>query len=731
MDKSIRTIAFDSTYAYAGTSDNGMIIRSKDRYNWEKFYQLDDPLVTALVISGDILFAGTSPNGLIYRINLVDKEVVIDEVTGGFVADFVVYEGEVYVAFSNPAIIYRLDPANDAWVIFYRPYGKVINQMSSFGGKIWVSMDSENMLSYGEDGWNFEVIQPDNIATQRRVSKNVFSYTSFDFINTKSINTTDGFTNEEILDIFPKNRLVGVGSFTPDGVTVTVGGKNFGRVYNYNSGKLTQLFDTDARGVQCLLNIDTGANLAAMGNKLYLIHCGDITAPVEAAPVDPTPDPNAGKVVVITSPNGGEKLVVGDTVDLTWTSTKGISDAVRLALYKGGSEVLTITDRTPNDGTFPWNIPLSLEVGLDYQVYIEWLSASSEPDEINNDLSDENFSLAFSSEEDVIVSSSEEILEGVPDVSQCRGIPILHFNNDERVTYMTKDIVMGGVLFATSFGRILYADEATLNAYRTGERLVYADVTSGSGYTSDVVAKSFMYALYKRILEINESKEIKKWKYMENATIIPVERVTAVFVSPVLQVQEDIGFWKQIIWSEEKTDNTQITVCVRAGKTISEMRSNAWKPCFRSNEGEASPISRDLNNVKLEGQFAQIRVEMETDSSDESPKTTSASLVYSTKRAQYFYTTKFSLENQSDVQKGLMTGMITQPTNTEITFGYNASNSNDWDDYTIIDLDRFFTLPDIDNIKVGIRMVSYDESLPVVDEFALLFSGEKLNLVNQ
>ena len=123
---------------------------------------------------------------------------------------------------------------------------------------------------------------------------------------------------------------------------------------------------------------------------------------------------------------------------------------------------------------------------------------------------------------------------------------------------------------------------------------------------------------------------------------------------------------------------------------------------------------------------------METKSTDEIPKVISASLVYSTRRkAQYFYTVKFSLESQSDIRKGLLTATISQPTNTEITFGYNASNSADWDEYTIIEPNRFFEMPDIDNIKIGIRMVSYDESLPVVDEFGIMFSGDKLNLINK
>ena len=88
------------------------------------------------------------------------------------------------------------------------------------------------------------------------------------------------------------------------------------------------------------------------------------------------------------------------------------------------------------------------------------------------------------------------------------------------------------------------------------------------------------------------------------------------------------------------------------------------------------------------------------------------------------------MESESNLNKGLLTGTISEPTNTEILFGYNASNSSNWDDYTIIDRDELFDLPDIDNVKIGIKMISYDESLPVVDEFGIMFGGDKTEKLN-
>ena len=723
-DKSIWSIAFDSTHAYAGTSDDGMIIRSSDRSIWGSFHRLDDTWVSSLLVNGTTLFAGTSPHGKVYRISLADESVTLDKKLDGPVVDFVYYKSEIYFASSNPPLVHKYNVVQKSWDEFYKPSAKKINQMTVAKGKMWLSLDAENSVSYDGDSWTIEIYNPNNIASQRRVSKNVYSYTNYDFVNSDS----DSLSNEDTLDIFPYNRLIGVSNIVEDGETITVGGKNHGRVFNYNNGELKPIFETDTTGVQALLNLSLGVNLAAMDNKLYLVHCGDISA-TETEVEENTVDPNKDKTVVIKSPNGGETLIIGTEIEISWSSTRSVNDGIKLSLYKSGEEVLVITNKTSNDGIYLWNVPLTLSDGEDYKMYIEWISATDNVSSTDQDFSDQDFSI-FVSEPEVSTVESLTVSEGVPDISQCRGIPIIHFDSDEKIVYMTKDIYKGGVLFTTSLGRILYADEVTLNAYLTGEGLIYADVTNGFGKTSDLVAKNFLYALYKRIFEINEGKEIKKWKYVKDVSAIPTDSITAHFLSPILQADEDIGFWKELSWTENKPDNTKITVCVKSGNTTDELEGSSWDLCFRSTSDDSSTITRELNNVSLTGRFAQIKVIMRTDTKDITPKVTNVNLVYSSKRAQYFYTVKFSLESESNLNKGLLTGTISEPTNTEILFGYNASNSSNWDDYTIIDRDELFDLPDIDNVKIGIKMISYDESLPVVDEFGIMFGGDKTEKLN-
>jgi hypothetical protein len=260
----------------------------------------------------------------------------------------------------------------------------------------------------------------------------------------------------------------------------------------------------------------------------------------------------------------------------------------------------------------------------------------------------------------------------------------------------------------------------------SGDRTIYADVRNGYGISSETSLKSFFYALSKRVIEINSNKEIEKSKYFRNTSATPSERLKASFISDILKAEEDFGFWKKIIWSEQKPESTKITVCLRVSDNLSELMKKEWSICFNSLSNEPSPIERELNNINLKGKYAQIKVIMETSSDELQPIFSDINLVYSSKQSQYFFTVKFSLENESDINKGLLIGNISQPINTEVVFGYSEKNSSNWEDYKIINPNSFFDIDDIENIKVGIKMVSHDGSLPSVEEFSLIYSGEKL-----
>ena len=302
---------------------------------------------------------------------------------------------------------------------------------------------------------------------------------------------------------------------------------------------------------------------------------------------------------------------------------------------------------------------------------------------------------------------------------------------DETIIDMIEIADSGNIVLSTSTGRIIACNKELINAYLTGNVTVYADVRNGFG-VSNSASTDFMYSLYKKIAEVNENKEIEKWKFVSNAAPMACEQVIGEFLGPIIHVKEDLGFWKQIYWTETKPDNTDIIISIRSGNSSEELLNAPWKFSFISETGEASPIIRNFNNITIKGQYLQLKVRMITKSKDITPIVSNVTIKYSTKQASYFFTTKFSFEKNSVPNNGLLVANITEPQNTEVMIGVTSTNSNDWKDYRVVSPEKLFTLTDsnIQNIKVGIKFVSYDTHIPEVAEFALFVGGEKVKILS-
>lgn len=137
---------------------------------------------------------------------------------------------------------------------------------------------------------------------------------------------------------------------------------------------------------------------------------------------------------------------------------------------------------------------------------------------------------------------------------------------EEIITDIIEIEETGAIILSTDYGRILSCGKEVINAYLTGERTIYADVKDGFGLSNSATT-SILYALYDRIAEINEEKEIVKWEYEVRPTAILEEEITGVFLSPIIHVQEDLGFWKELSWEEVKPSNTEIVISLRAANS--------------------------------------------------------------------------------------------------------------------------------------------------------------------
>jgi hypothetical protein len=95
---------------------------------------------------------------------------------------------------------------------------------------------------------------------------------------------------------------------------------------------------------------------------------------------------DAVKTITVTLPNGGEQITVGDSYNITWTSSNiSASDNVKIELFKNGSFNSTITASTINDGAYSWDTT-GLTLANDYKIKISWVT-----DNNINDLSNANF----------------------------------------------------------------------------------------------------------------------------------------------------------------------------------------------------------------------------------------------------------------------------------------------------------------------------------------------------
>ena len=281
----------------------------------------------------------------------------------------------------------------------------------------------------------------------------------------------------------------------------------------------------------------------------------------------------------------------------------------------------------------------------------------------------------------------------------------------------------GSLVISTSSGRILSCGPELINAYLTGQRILYASVKDGVGF-SNSASSGVEYALYQRIAEINENKEIIRWQFEKQATICSVENLVGTFTGPIVQVKSDLGFWKQLLWEENKPDNTNIVVSLRNGKTIEDLLASPWINAFSSSIGESSPITRELNDISFTGAFLQVKVDMITNAPWVNPMVSKVTVKYSTKQASYFFTTKFSLTSESGSKPGVLVATMTEPQNTEVSFGISSKESSNWQDYEVVSPDKLFELANPQDVKVGIKFISYDSNIPEVAEFAVTVGSE-------
>ncbi len=309
-------------------------------------------------------------------------------------------------------------------------------------------------------------------------------------------------------------------------------------------------------------------------------------------------------------------------------------------------------------------------------------------------------------------------------------IPVLELA-EESVVSMAFDSELNQVLLGTSNGRILSAARLGLNAYATGDRSVHAYSVNGYGIESFTEKTNFMYGLYHGVLKLSKEKEIESSVFKKDAAILNMSDSKGVFVSEIMEVKEDLGVWKTLIWEENASENGKIKVFVRFANSIGDLYSAKWSRSFSSIAGETNIIARDLVSGWFSGKFAQVKVELISTISNITDFVSYVQLVYSTKNASYFYTNKFSLEKEAGSKKGIIVANVSCPLNTEVQFAIGSGEASTWREFTGVPTGSVFDMPEASDMKIGIKFTAHEQSLPQVSEFAIMTISEKTSKINQ
>jgi len=156
--KPVLCLAYDGTYIYAGTGDNGKILRSIDGMIWDLYFKTNDMYVKSLYVDDNKLYIGTYPNGLIYISDLSTNEISLSQNIGSEVSSFINYQGDIYAFTSNKSGVYKYNTNLLRWELIYSPYANIIYKTIVINDEIFILINSNNIIKYnGKDFYLQEI----------------------------------------------------------------------------------------------------------------------------------------------------------------------------------------------------------------------------------------------------------------------------------------------------------------------------------------------------------------------------------------------------------------------------------------------------------------------------------------------------------------------------------------------------------------------------------------------
>jgi len=272
----------------------------------------------------------------------------------------------------------------------------------------------------------------------------------------------------------------------------------------------------------------------------------------------------------------------------------------------------------------------------------------------------------------------------------------------------------------------------------------YTQLLNGEGDFTEVASFPLYYDLYHAVARLDGSTDdfavVKR--ETEVFSVLRHAKVQGVYTSEPLVADEDFGYWKTISWSQ-CADVSRVVVALKVAETLDELAALDWQyyiseeptpAYYGSTTSSCLDVTKSLDRFNLKGRYMQFQITLETTAETDIPTVSEFLITYATKEAVYFFTRKIRIDRTSNIDDILMTASVTTPQKTEVRFGVTDTNSAEWEDYQIVDLDELTHLPESfgTTIKVGIRLSSYSMTeVPIVHEFAFLLGTDSDNLLNQ
>lgn len=202
-----------------------------------------------------------------------------------------------------------------------------------------------------------------------------------------------------------------------------------------------------------------------------------------------------------------------------------------------------------------------------------------------------------------------------------------------------------------------------------------------------------------------------------------VQRLAAVYESPVIDGGSYWLAWKELSWVSSTPDHTRLYVFVKSASSVSDLDSAQWgAPVFNN--------SKDL--AGYQGRYMRISMVLYSDG-DPQTGTMDTPVVsqfnissHVSSGALLFFSKVFSLGFKP--RHILLTYNGTIPENAMVQFAVAGKDTADQSDYQIIEPNRVASLDDLpylaDSFKIMFRATGSTEVPFIIDEFAVAISGE-------